>query len=219
MNPKRPFAFAKGRLPRRLPVILASQSPRRIELMRAAGYDITVEPAAIDETPLPGEDPCALVQRLAHAKAHAVAQKHPGEETVVVAADTTVILDGRALGKPRDAADAARMLRALSGRTHQVATGVCLAKTPGAAAPTGARIAEDAFTAVTEVTFYPLSDEEIASYVATGEPMDKAGAYGIQGAGGRLLVEKINGDFYNVVGLPIAAVARRLRAFLAQPSR
>ena len=200
-------------------MILASQSPRRIELMRAAGYDITVEPAAIDETPLPGENPEALVQRLARSKAHAVAHAHRGEESVIVAADTTVILDGRSLGKPRDAADAAAMLRALSGRAHHVATGVCLLKTPGPNAPADAEPAEDVFTSATAVTFYPLTEEEVAAYVATGEPMDKAGAYGIQGTGGRLLVEKISGDFYNVVGLPIAAVARRLRALLAQPPR
>ena len=124
-------------------------------------------------------------------------------------------IDGEALGKPADAADARAMLRRLSGRTHQVATGVCLLRAacegsePGAP---GRPPARDVFTVVTDVTFYDLADAEIDAYVATGEPADKAGAYGIQGTGGRLLVRGINGDFYNVVGLPIAEVVRRIRA-------
>ena len=182
-------------------MILASQSPRRIELMREAGFDCRVMPADIDESPLPGERPCALVERLACAKARAVAP-HADADEALIAADTIVYLDDEILGKPVDAEDAKRMLHLLSGRTHQVATGVCLRR--------GAR--EDAFTVRTHVTFYPLSDAEIDAYVATGEPLDKAGAYGIQGAGGRLLVRGIEGDYYNVVGLPIAEVVRHLRA-------
>ena len=125
----------------------------------------------------------------------------------MLAADTIVSIDGELLGKPRSEEDARVMLRRLSGRTHQVATGVCLMRA-GAGAD-GA----SSFVSVTDVSFYPLTDEQIARYVATGEPMDKAGAYGIQGVGGRMLVRKINGDFYNVVGLPIAEVVRRLHAW------
>lgn len=189
-------------------LILASQSPRRIELMREAGYDVRVIPADIDETPLEGESPFALVERLAATKAQAVcdACAKPGE--LVLAADTTVTVDGEALGKPADDADARAMLRRLSGRTHQVATGVCLMRAAGVGAPAHREV----FSAVTDVTFYELTDAEIDAYVATGEPSDKAGAYGIQGAGGRLIVRGIRGDFYNVVGLPIAEVVRRIRA-------
>lgn len=187
-------------------MILASQSPRRIELMREAGFDIDAWPADIDESAQAGESPFHLVERLARAKAAAVAAKAPAGE-VVLAADTIVSIDGELLGKPRSEEDARVMLRRLSGRTHQVATGVCLMR-----AGTGADGASS-FVSVTDVSFYPLTDEQIARYVATGEPMDKAGAYGIQGVGGRMLVRKINGDFYNVVGLPIAEVVRRLHAW------
>ena len=179
-------------------MILASQSPRRIELMRDAGFDVQVIPADIDESARPGEGPFELVERLARAKAEAVSSAHAAPGETVVAADTIVALDGELLGKPADEADARRMLRALSGKTHQVATGVCIAH--------GERI--DSFVDITDVTFYELSDAEIDAYVATGEPMDKAGAYGIQGTYGRMLVERIDGDFYNVVGLPIAKVVR-----------
>ncbi len=117
-----------------------------------------------------------------------------------MAADTIVALDGELLGKPADEADARRMLRALAGKTHQVATGVCIAR-DGLA---------ESFVDITDVTFYGLTDAEIDAYVATGEPMDKAGAYGIQGRHGRMLVEKIDGDFYNVMGLPIAKVVHAL---------
>lgn len=181
-------------------MILASQSPRRIELMREAGFDVRVIPADIDETPLPNETPFDLVERLARAKAQTVATQHGNTDETVLAADTIVTLDGALLGKPVDEADAKRMLRRLSGRTHQVATGVCIvheAKTRS-------------FVDVTDVTFFELTDTQIDTYVASGEPRDKAGAYGIQGVGGRMLVERIDGDFYNVVGLPIAKVARAL---------
>lgn len=181
-------------------MILASQSPRRIELMREAGFDTRVIPANIDETALPDEGPFDLVERLARAKAAAVAKEHAKEGETVVAADTIVALDGELLGKPADEADARRMLHALSGKTHQVATGVCIVRDGSA----------ESFVDITDVTFYELTHDEIDAYVATGEPMDKAGAYGIQGRHGRMLVEKIDGDFYNVVGLPIAKVVRAL---------
>ncbi|WP_342636134.1 Maf family protein [Collinsella intestinalis] len=189
-------------------LILASQSPRRIELMREAGFDVNVIPADINETPIPDESPFALVERLAASKAQAVAEAYAQTGEIVLAADTIVTVDGEALGKPADDADARAMLRRLSGRTHQVATGVCLLRAAGDDAPA----AQDVFSVVTDVTFYDLTDEEIEAYVASGEPADKAGAYGIQGAGGRMLVRGIDGDFYNVVGLPIAEVVRHIRA-------
>ena len=168
--------------------------------MREAGYDARIIPADIDESALPGEGPFELVERLARAKAEAVATGHAEPGEAVVAADTIVALDGALLGKPSDEADASRMLHALSGTTHQVATGVCIVRDDGT----------ESFVDITNVTFYELSDAEIEAYIATGEPMDKAGAYGIQGQHGRMLVEKIDGDFYNVVGLPIAKVVRAL---------
>ena len=144
------------------------------------------------------------MRRLSRTKARAVADAHAEPGETVVAADTVVSIDGELLGKPADDADAHRMLRELSGRTHQVATGVCIM---AAGRPQDA----ESFVEVTDVTFYPLTDEEIDAYIASGEPRDKAGAYGIQGVGGRMLVRRIDGDFYNVVGLPIARVARALR--------
>ena len=168
--------------------------------MREAGYDARIIPADIDESALPGEGPFELVERLARAKAETVATGHAEPREAVVAADTIVALDGALLGKPSDEADASRMLHALSGTTHQVATGVCIVRDGGT----------ESFVDITDVTFYELSDAEIEAYIATGEPMDKAGAYGIQGEHGRMLVEKIDGDFYNVVGLPIAKVVRTL---------
>ena len=181
-------------------MILASQSPRRIQLMNEAGFDVTVCPASIDETPMPGETPLALVERLSSAKAHAVRDAHPSYRAeTILAADTIVTLDGKLLGKPKDQLDAARMLSNLSGRTHQVATGVSMLS--------GTR--EEKFVSVTDVEFYPLTDAQIKDYIATGEPLDKAGAYGIQGMG-RLFVRRISGDYYNVVGLPIAEVYRRI---------
>lgn len=187
-------------------MILASQSPRRIELMREAGLAFRIEPADIDEGALEGEGPFELVERLARAKAASVAGRcaEPGE--IVVAADTIVALDGELLGKPADADDARRMLHALSGRTHQVATGACIARDGRA----------ESFVEVTDVVFYKLADSEIDAYVQSGEPMDKAGAYGIQGIGGRMLVKKIDGDFYNVMGLPIARVVRKIRSIQQQ---
>lgn len=199
-------------------MILASQSPRRVELVREAGLDARVIPADIDETALPNENPFHLVERLARSKAAAVAGAHARPGELVIAADTIVAIDNRLLGKPRDEEAARAMLRELSGRTHQVATGVCLHRRADAPSAGGGANSSgegedviDSFVEVTDVAFYPLEDEEIDAYVASGEPMDKAGAYGIQGVGGRMLVRSIHGDFYNVMGLPIAAVMRRLR--------
>lgn len=190
-------------------MILASQSPRRIELMDEAGFTCRVIPADIDETPHEGEQPLDLVGRLAKDKALCVASEHAHAGEIVVAADTIVTIDGVILGKPVDAQDAKRMLRLLSGRTHQVATGVCVARAN--AAGDAAEPVLQNFVEVTDVTFYALDEDTIEEYAQSGEPLDKAGAYGIQGKGGRMLVEKIDGDFYNVVGLPIARVARTIR--------
>jgi len=177
-------------------LILASQSPRRAELLRAAGFEFIVRTADIDETPRAGENPREYVQRLAEEKARAITA---GEADVILAADTTVVLGNQIMGKPLDPADAARMLRELSGNRHEVMTGVCLRQ--GEFVQIG--IAE------TAVWFAPLSDREIEDYVATGEPIDKAGAYAIQGRASRF-IEKIDGSYSNVVGLPVALVYKWL---------
>lgn len=179
-------------------LILASASPRRSELLRNAGIPFEVDPADIHEAPLAGEAPIDYAQRLARNKATTVLARHP--DGIVLGADTIVIVDEHLLEKPANAEDAARMLRLLSGRTHQVITGVCLL-----AANFERKEAE-----LTNVCFVRMSEEEIAEYVATGEPMDKAGAYGIQGMASRW-VKKIDGNYFNVVGLPIARVYRMLR--------
>lgn len=194
-------------------MILASQSPRRIEILREAGFEFRVIPADVNEKPLPHEHPFSLVERLACVKAATVLTAHAEPSEIVLAADTIVTIDGEVLGKPSDATDARAMLRRLSGRTHTVATGVCIARCDEREPR---RLSDDelpiSFVAKTDVTFYKLSDEEIDAYIDSGEPMDKAGAYGIQGTGGRMLVKGIEGDFYNVVGLPIAEVIRKLKA-------
>ncbi len=178
-------------------LILASASPRRKELLRYITEDFTVRVSNADETVPDGLTPEETVKYLSRVKAGAV--WHDDPEETVVASDTIVVIDGRVLGKPHGEAEARAMLRTLSGRTHTVFTGVCVR--------TAAQ--ERVFAERTEVTFYPLTEEEISAYVATGEPMDKAGAYGIQGKGS-LLVRKIDGDFYNVMGLPVAALWRAL---------
>lgn len=184
-------------------LVLASASPRRRELLTQAGFSFDVRPAQIPEDPKSGEDPIAYVTRLAREKAKAVfaeiAPENSAPPPVVLGADTTVTLDNYILGKPQDAADAARMLRLLSGRTHRVITGVALVS--GQATEVAAE--------VTAVRFVTLSDKEIADYVATGEPMDKAGAYAIQGRAARW-IPRIEGCYFNVVGLPIALVATLL---------
>lgn len=188
-------------------MILASQSPRRRELLAEAGLEPEVRPADIDEARRPGESPVGLVARLAAQKAEAAraALDHAPADGLLVAADTIVWMGDEALGKPAGRADAARMLRELSGRTHHVSTGVCALLL----APDGSRAGERSFVETTDVTFWPLTDAQIEAYVATGEPLDKAGAYGIQGAG-RMLVEGIRGDYANVVGLPVARLVREL---------
>ena len=177
-------------------LVLASQSPRRRELLERAGIAHVVRAADIDESVLAGESPQASVRRRAARKAMTVAR---GEGETVLAADTTVVLDGEILGKPEDAADAVRMLTALAGRGHEVITGICLRH--------GQQLIIDA--SVTRVEFGPMTEAEIAAYVATGEPMDKAGAYGIQGRASRY-VTSIEGCFFNVVGLPVSLVGRYL---------
>jgi len=180
--------------------ILASASPRRRELLALAGIPFEVHIPNVDEHLDPAWTAAEAARALAAKKAAAAAQAYP--DVCIIAADTVVEIDGTLLGKPQDAADAARMLRLLSGREHRVVTGVCLRL--GAAA--------HAFAQETLVRFYPLSDGEIEAYVRTGEPMDKAGAYGIQGRGA-LLVEGITGDYFNVVGLPVARVVRKMKTF------
>jgi septum formation protein len=179
-------------------LVLASASPRRQELLRNAGIPFEVRPADIPEDPLPGEVARDCAERLAREKALAIATKCPTD--VVLGADTVVVIDGRILGKPSDAAEAARMLRMLSGRQHQVITGVCLVASGQCSAA----------SETTSVEMSEIADPEIAAYVASGEPMDKAGAYAIQGIASRW-IPRIDGDYSNVVGLPVALVWRMLR--------
>jgi septum formation protein len=188
-------------------LVLASASPRRRELLAQAGFTFDVISADVPEVRKPGEDPIRFVTRLAREKAEAVLATHAvTPDTMILGADTIVLVDDEVLGKPRDAADAARMLRLLSGQTHQVITGVCLAK-----GRERQRAAE-----VTFVRFATLSDDEIAEYVATGEPLDKAGAYAIQGRAGRW-VPRIHGCYFNVVGLPLALVSSMIEGMQERP--
>lgn len=203
-------------------LVLASASPRRQELLRNAGIPFAAQPANVDETPLAGESPRDCAERLAREKALAVWQTRP--QDLVLGADTIVVVDAAILGKPADKEDAARMLRLLSGRVHEVVTGVCLVgpvaseqqsgpselarqpsdgilRTENRELRTGVRTASE----TTRVTMCDLSDEDIRAYVATGEPMDKAGAYAVQGIASRW-IPRIEGDYTNVVGLPIALV-------------
>jgi septum formation protein len=184
-------------------LILASASPRRSELLRNAGIPFTVEPAHVPEQALGGEQPLVYARRLARDKVRAIFARHP--DNVVLGADTIVIADGHLLEKPHDAEDAVRMLHLLSGRSHEVVTGVCLLA-PGF---------ESTEVEITEVQFSALADAEIAAYVATGEPMDKAGAYAIQGIASRW-VERIDGCYFNVVGLPVPRVYRMLKKLAAE---
>jgi|SRR5450755_1401724 septum formation protein len=184
-------------------LVLASASPRRQELLRNAGIAFEVQPADIPEDPQPGESAKACAERLAREKALAVARLRP--QDIVLGADTVVTIDGQILGKPSDAADAARMLRMLSGREHLVITGVCLV------AGGQSSVASESTT----VTVSEISENEIADYVASGEPMDKAGAYAIQGIASRW-IPRIEGDYSNVVGLPVALVWRMLRKVSTQ---
>lgn len=198
-------------------LVLASGSPRRRELLGRLGVPFDVRPPDVDETPGPGEDPTDLVARLARAKAEAALAAAPEPDLVVLAADTVVVLDGAVLGKPRDDADAARMLGLLSARTHEVRTGVAVVRRTTAADEALAPAVVFAVEVVaTEVTFVELLPADVAWYVATGEPADKAGAYGIQGRGA-VLVSSIRGSHDNVVGLPLATTRRLLAEVEADP--
>ena len=175
-------------------LILASASPRRAEILRSAGLSFSVLSSAVDETPVPGEAPVAMVQRLALAKAELVAARAVGP-AIVIAADTTVVLDGAILGKPRTTEDARQMLEKLSGRTHSVITGVALIRLPD--------VERREFYETTQVQFRTVDEEEIIRYLASGEAFDKAGAYAVQGRAGRY-IPRIQGCYYNVVGLPLS---------------
>ncbi len=178
-------------------LILASASPRRRELLTVAGFRFTVRVRPVEETRAAGESADDYVRRLAREKAEAA---WAGRDEIVLGADTTVVIDDRVLEKPRDAEDARRMLRLLSGRTHTVITGICLRHAGGAMI--------DAES--TRVHFVELSEREIEEYVASGEPMDKAGAYAIQGLAAKF-VDRVEGCYFNVMGLPVALVYRRLK--------
>lgn len=191
-----------GRKEKEMNLILASQSPRRRELLGLLGIPFTVQVSQADETMEPGKSPAQQVAEVSRRKALAVKAI---SDDVVIAADTIVVCDGVILGKPKDCDDACRMLRMLSGRTHQVMTGMTVRF--------GDRL--HSCTEVTEVTFRQLSDSEIRRYVESKEPMDKAGAYGIQG-GGALFAEKLCGDYYNVMGLPVCRLVQVLRQIVPE---
>jgi septum formation protein len=190
-------------------LVLASGSPRRHELLRNAGIAFVAHPANVSELPQPGENGHNCAERLAREKARVVFRQCPDQ--VILGADTVVIVDHEILGKPRDEADAVRMLGSLAGRTHQVVTGVCLI---GPALRTGNQKLEIGFedtrSETTLVTMAALTGDDIRHYVASGEPMDKAGAYAIQGAASRW-IPRIEGDYCNVVGLPVSLVCRMLQ--------
>ena len=188
---------------RRPSLVLASASPRRQELLARLGVPFTVEPSRIPELHPPGP-PAAALAAVALDKARAVAGRWTAGRAVILGADTEVVLDGRYMGKPRDAADAVRILSALSGRTHEVITGVALVEAPPGREATAA--------VTTRVTMTAATQEEIAAYVATGEPFDKAGGYAVQGLGARL-VARVDGCLTNVVGLPVEATRRLLEAW------
>ena len=179
-------------------IILASASPRRKELLTVAGVDFSVVVKDVDETVPEGTSAEEAAMMTAQKKALAVAADYP--ESIVIGADTIVVIDGKILGKPADKEDACAMLRLLSGREHKVITGVCLANNGEVSA----------FQKTSLVKFYELTDAEIEAYVSTLEPMDKAGSYGIQGKG-CTLVEGISGDYFNIVGLPVAATVRAIK--------
>jgi septum formation protein len=188
-----------------LKLVLASQSPRRREILERAGFDFTVRVAGVPEEPEAGESPDAYVRRLSRSKALAVRRE---ADEVILGADTVVVLDEHILEKPRDTEDAARMLRMLSGRTHSVLTGICLLHADD--------VVED--HAETRVHFTGMSERDVAGYIESGEPMDKAGAYAIQGLASKF-IDRIEGCYFNVVGLPVALVYSRLRLLGIDPLR
>lgn len=181
-------------------IILASKSPRRRELLSMLGIEFDVIPADIDEQIDYNNDLVKEIQKLSFQKANAVFQDH--QDNIVIGSDTIVFIDNKVLGKPKSKQEAKEMLHRLSGKTHQVVTGVTIISIEKT----------DTFASVTDVTFYELTDEEIETYVESVEPLDKAGAYAIQGKGSEF-VKSINGDYYTVVGLPIAEVYRHLKSF------
>jgi len=190
-------------------LVLASASPRRQELLRNAGIPFVVHATDIPEVPEAGEAPRAVAERLAREKALAVFRQRP--EDFVLGADTIVVVNSEILGKPRDVDDAARMLRLLSGRKHQVMTGVCLVgPQPGSENRKVKTGFEDVRSETTVVLMQTLSEADIRSYVSTSEPMDKAGAYAIQGKASRW-ISRIEGDYFNVVGLPVSLVYKMLQ--------
>lgn len=182
-------------------IILASASPRRQELLKYIVPDFDIIPADIDET-LPDDiSSDKAAEYLAVKKAEHISEQYL--DNLVIGSDTVVIIGGEILGKPSDKADAERMLHKLSGQVHTVVTGVCLSMNGRS----------ESFSKETKVRFYPLTDKEILDYISTGEPMDKAGAYGIQGFGS-VLIEGIEGDFFNVMGLPVASLKRKMEGFI-----
>lgn len=181
-------------------LILASSSPRRRQLLELYTRDFSVCASEFDETTVRADTPVHLVEALARGKCLAVAKARPG--CLVVGSDTVVELDGEVFGKPKDAADARRMLRALSGRTHQVHTGVCVSD--------GVRT--ESFVDTCRVTFFPIPEEELERCIASGEPFDKAGAYAIQGQAA-LWLDRLEGDYYTIMGLPVSRTARLLDRF------
>jgi septum formation protein len=182
-------------------LVLASASPRRADILRAAGWDFEILPANADESLRVGEDAVRYVERVALDKARAIAPQFPGG--MVVGADTTVVIDGQILGKPQNMAEARKMLRALEDRWHQVLTGIAVMNCSSAQSA----VAHE----VTQVKFATMTDAEIDWYATTGEPLDKAGAYGIQGLGARF-IERVEGDYLNVVGLPLRLLYRLVRS-------
>lgn len=182
-------------------IVLASQSPRRRELLSLMGLDFSVLAANADESMNPSLPIEKEIARVSLRKAQAV-QASCGEDDIIIAADTMVCINGQRLGKPADEADASRMLHMLSGNTHQVISGLCVLR--------GERAVTT--TVVTHLHFRPLSNAEIAAYIASGEPMDKAGAYGIQGQAA-MFADRLDGDYYNVMGLPVCALTGILRSF------
>jgi septum formation protein len=186
-------------------LILASSSPRRAEVLRNAGFVFEVRPADVDETRLPHESAENYVRRVAQAKARAISEpaRAAAERAIVIAADTTVVAEGQILAKPEDAADARRMLSLFNGKTHEVLTALCIINVPAAK--------EALHVEKTRVEFLKMSKEEIESYIQTGEPFDKAGAYGIQGIAGRFAT-RIEGCYFNVLGLPLSRLWTTLQS-------
>lgn len=204
-NTRNPWSFRVHFVRQEFKLILASASPRRAEILRNARFDFAVVPAHIDESRRPNEPPADYVRRLAEEKARTVARQlandAANDSTFIIGADTVVVIDTDILGKPSSAANAREMLRRLSGNPHVVYTGLAVLQRNGAA-----------HTAVekTRVTFEPLSEKEIEDYIVTGEPVDKAGAYAIQGRGGKF-ISRIEGCYFNVMGLPLACLYAMLR--------